>query len=97
MHLLDGNAKLIGQAGELAVKREQHIPQAFLDHLRDMRFNSMNSPTGELHRVCSIPVALADHWKRQGFDIHKATIPEIISRLRLEGYDHFITTSKRIG
>jgi len=97
IRIFENEPKLVAQAGELAVKNEQYIPQAFLDHLADLRFQSMQSPAGDLHRVASIPTALVDHWKRNGFDIHKATPAEILSKLRLEGFDHFITTAKRIG
>lgn len=97
MKISDVSAKLVGQAGELAILREQYIPQAYLDHLADARFNSVSSPTGDLHRICSVPVGLVEKWKREGFDIHTATIPEIIRRLRLEGYDRLICTAKRFG
>lgn len=95
--LLDSSISLKEECGDLVIKREQHIPQSYLDHLADQRLNSMATPEGELFRVASIPTALVDDWKRKGFDIYTATPAEIVSKLRNEGFDNFVTTRKRVG
>ena len=95
--MFEEQASIVGGAGELAIHRKQHVPQEYIDHLRDQRFHSTHTPAGEMHRICSIPEALYNTWKRQGFDVLTATAPEIIARLKAEGYDDLITTNKKIG
>ena len=47
-------------------------------------------------KVASIPVAVADKWMREGFNIYHASGKEILKRLRDENLDAFITTKKSI-
>lgn len=80
--------------GALVIKNTQEIPDEFLTDLRNERLDSLHTPAGDMHRVCSIPTVLADEWKRQGFDIMVEPIPEILKRLRKFHLDGFITSNK---
>src|SRR5262245_6840312 len=93
----DVNATLIaGPGDELAIKREQHIPDAFLKELRDEKLASTAVRAGEFMRVASIPVALVEQWLREGYDIQKEPVQKTLARLRAAHLDAFITTNKRV-
>ena len=73
----------------------QDISQAFLDDLKDSRNASKDQNEGEFMRVASIPVAVAEQWQREGFDIYQATGQEIVKRLKDQNLDAFLATDKR--
>ncbi len=93
----DVSAKLVEAAGTLAIKREQEIPDWYLEQLKDARIESGKAPAGEFHRVASIPVAVVEHMQREGIDPHKVPIRDTIKWLKLQGYDKLLTSSKSIG
>lgn len=92
---VDHRAGIVSQAGDLAVVRQQDIPEWFLESLKDARTASAQR-MGETHRVCSVPAALVEKWQREGFDVMKEPARAIVRRLRAEGYEHFIATEKAI-
>ncbi len=85
---------LPGPRGELVIKSTQHIPDEHLSALRREREDSISTPAGEFHRVASVPTALVDKWKAEGFDIFREPAEEILKRLRKEQFDGFITSNK---
>jgi len=86
-----------GMHGEgLIIKHTQEIPEEHLDQLRIQKANSISTPMGELHRVCSIPTNLVEQWQREGFDVMKEPVQEVLKRLRKAQLDDFITTNRRI-
>lgn len=92
----DVDATLVGELGELAVKRSQYIPQWFLDELRHER-DASSAPAGEFHHAASVPVGLYEHWLRvDGFDAMKAPAREVLARLKRDGLDAFVATNKKI-
>jgi hypothetical protein len=93
--LIDHTADLKFQAGGLAVVRTQDIPDWWLESLKDSRLASRER-AGETHRVASIPTALAEKWLREGFDVYREPARAIVQRLRAQGYEHFLTTEKRV-
>jgi len=85
------------QDGNRVVREiSQHIPQQFLTNLKRQREDSMSVKEGELMKVASIPVAVAEKWRREGFDIYRESGKAIIKRLHDEGLDGFLATNKRI-
>jgi hypothetical protein len=82
--------------GEFFIKRTQEIPDWYLKQLEDARTESKNAPAKDFHRVASIPVGLVEKWKREGFDVYREPIQAIVKRLKMEGYDKLMATSKRI-
>ena len=80
----------------LLIKSEQLITSEFLDSIADMRFDSINTPSGEMHCVAAIPTSVVDQWYREGFDIMREPIRDILARLNKQSLDKFIATNKRI-
>jgi len=93
--LIDAEADLVFQAGQIGIVRTQDIPQSFLDHLKDCRAASA-ARAGDVHRVASIPAALVETWKRQGFDVMREPAKAIVARLKAQGYEHFLATDKKV-
>jgi len=83
----------VGQG--FAVRRTQEVPSTHLDALRDIRHES-SAPAGEMHMVASIPVALAELWLTQGFDVYREDARAIVKRLQREDLGAFITTNKQV-
>ena len=83
-------------ADGLFMKNSQNISTKFVDALKEERNNSMNQREGEFMRVASIPVVVAEAWKRDGFDItdRNTDVKEVIRRLKAENLDAFLTTDK---
>jgi|TARA_B110000238_G_scaffold171918_1_gene190096 hypothetical protein len=95
-HLIQSHTDFIMDAGDLVRKHTQTISQAFLDDLKDARNNSKSKPTGEFHRIASIPTVIAEKWLREGFDLWEATGEQIVRKLKTEDMGAFMATDKRI-
>lgn len=82
----------------LVVKKEQQIPQSFLDRLKTSRDESSNRRMGDYERLASIPTVVVEKWMREGFNIYDKNISakDIVARLRLENLGAFLTTNKSI-
>ena len=87
---------LVENVGELAIKRQQFIPQSFMDDIREQRENSLSQPCGDMMHVARIPVAVIDKWDREGFDYNRAPIEDILRKLQLDQLEGFIATKKRV-
>jgi hypothetical protein len=74
----------------LIFKQFQDIPDWFTQKLRDQA-EAQKDKRGEMRRVASIPVAIVEHWKRQGFDITQESAQAIVARLQREDLGAFIT------
>jgi hypothetical protein len=85
-----------GSNDGLIIKHTQEIPQEHLDALRVAKADTIGTPMGEMHRVCSIPTNWVEEWQREGFDVMKESVQDIIKRLKQKQLDDFITTTKRI-
>ena len=94
--LIDPVTEFVDTVDGLAIKREQVIPQKFIDDIRAERDDSIQTPAGEMYRVARIPTAVIDKWHREGFDYNRAPVRDILRKLRLDQLDGFITTKKRI-
>jgi hypothetical protein len=96
MNLIDAQTTLGEDVDGLHVKATQFIPGTFMDRIADLRGNSVSTPAGEFHLACSIPEITVDRWHREGFDINRESIQDIMKKLRAEHLDGFIATNKRI-
>lgn len=86
-------------ADGLFVKNEQHISQDFLDELKNERDHSAGQREKDFMKVASIPMVVVEKWQREGFDIltdQNISAAQIMTRLRNEHLDGFITTDKRL-
>lgn len=79
-------------------KVAQDIPSSFLDRLKDDRLASSNAPMGNFHKVASIPTAVVEKWRAEGFDIFdkNVSIKEILKRLQSQDLQAFIATTRRV-
>ena len=57
------------------VKKEQNIPDEFIQTNKAQRIASSNEKMGNYHKLASIPVAVADKWMREGFNIYDGSVP----------------------
>lgn len=82
---------------ELIIKREQYIPDDWLSEIAKEKIDSKNRPTGDFHKVATIPVEVVDElMRRYGFDVFTAPARETLKMLDRYALDNFITTNKRI-
>ncbi len=89
--LIDVDAQLVTHAGESAIRRTQEIPDAHIQRLREEREGARFA--ADFRKVASIPVALVEHWRREGFDVFTAPAREIVARLRREDLSAFIVSN----
>lgn len=87
-----------GDDKTLIVKRQQHIPQSFLDDIKDQRDASTKAKMGDLHHVARIPVSIVEKWMAEGYNMFDKnnTIQDTIKRLKLEDLTAFIATDRAI-
>jgi hypothetical protein len=82
--------------GSLVMRESQFIPDEYLSALKRDKVDTLHTPMGDFYQVAEIPTKLVDLWKRQGFDVMREPIRDILARLRKHDLDVFITTNKRI-
>ena len=87
------DTEFIHQAGDMAYRRTQDIDDGFLRRLRNERQLQDRKFAPEMLKVASIP---CEKWLREGFDVHKAPLKDVVRKLRTEGLEDFIVTSKRV-
>lgn len=96
MQLISANEQLILGNGDDqdVITSEQRLGKDFWDNLEDAKENFAFRLNG-LTPVASIPVAVANKWLREGFDVWSAPAKEIIRKLRIDGYDTFIVSGDK--
>lgn len=90
------NTQFLQQGENVVRKYTQNISDAFITALRKERDASLEQSEGEMMRVASVPMALAEQWQREGFDIYRENATAIMKRLKQQGMDAFLTTKKSI-
>jgi len=98
VHLIDANTRLRFEKDHAVRRITQEVPASFLDQLKRKRDDSASAPTGEMHHVASIPVAIVEKWMAEGFNIFDKNInlKEIVKRLNSEDMAGFLVTNKRL-
>lgn len=81
---------------DLFIRHTQHLPQSFLDSLKAERSQSMDQRERNYMKVASVPVAVHEQWLRDGFDMTKEPVKDVLKRLHAQNLDAFITTSKSL-
>lgn len=97
--IIDANQRLLyGPGDERGVLIEQTLPDSFFTNLAERRAESDSAPSGDLLHFASIPAAVVEKWRREGFDVFSkaATVQEISKRLRAEDLTKFLATNKRV-
>ena len=92
--------KLIESQAELtedlsAIKREQYVPQEFLDDLADSRLRSSTERMGDFVKVASIPADVYEKWLLEGYDVGKEPVSKTIAKLKAESLEAFLASTKR--
>lgn len=84
---------------DATIESHQHIPDDFLQSLREQRDHQDRKFAADDVKIASLPAALVDHWYRQGFSIWDSNVTpkDIINRLIREDLTAFLTTSKTFG
>jgi ABC-type microcin C transport system permease subunit YejB len=83
--------------GELIIKREQEIDDAWLSEVRKQKIDSANQKAGDFYHVASIPVEVVDElYRLYGFDVMTAPVRETLKMLQRYALDDFILTNKKI-
>lgn len=82
--------------GQLILRREQSISQAFIDELKDFRQETSGRALGNHHKVASIPTIFVEKFKRDGFDVFREKPRDVLKYLRAKGLDAFITTDRSL-
>lgn len=94
--LIDTRMNVRQDAGELYQTQTQEIPDSFIKELQEQKSAGGYTQSGEMLKMASIPVVIAEQMMREGIDVYKAPIKDIIKWLKLNDMEHFLTTSKRI-
>lgn len=91
------NVTTVGQHTDgLFRATRQDIPDSFLSELADQRTAGGYSDSGEMLKMASIPVVVCEQMLKEGIDVYKAPIKDIIKWLKNNDMGHFLTTDKRI-
>jgi hypothetical protein len=96
MDLIEKKVAFKQNADGLLIKHSQEIPDWYLDELAAQRDASAYGRMGDMVRVCVVPEALADEWRKEGFDVFKEPAAAIVARLKAHNYSKFLTTLKRV-
>jgi hypothetical protein len=96
MKILDSSTQFDQFADNLVIKRQQEIPQWFIDQLREIKGESKSKREGNFMLVASVPTIIHEQWLKEGFDMTSEPYRETLKRLRALHLDDFIATNKSI-
>ena len=86
-----------GIPGGLAFERTQVFPDSYWDGLQWARGQQTKaSRCRDFHKVADIPAIFVEKWLREGFNVWREPLKEIIKKLHREELTDFITTEKRV-
>lgn len=94
--LIDADLGVTQDADGLYRTRTQKITNEFMQSLQDQRDAGGYTDSGEMLKMASIPVVIVEQMMKEGIDVYKSPIKDIIKWLKNNDMDHFLTTSKRI-
>jgi hypothetical protein len=82
--------------GDLIIKREQEIPDWWLQEMANLHTGKLDA-TGDFLHVASVPCVVVDDLRvNYGFDVMTAPITETVAMLRKYALEKFILTNKTI-
>lgn len=81
---------------KLLIKHEQYIPD---DWVADLKRDKIDPDHNKFNfdgftKLATIPTSLYEKWLREGFDVQKAPIKDVLKRLQTMDYDALICTRK---
>jgi hypothetical protein len=96
MNLLDPTLDFKENTDGLLTIKRQEITDDLLDFIRDERHATASMRTRDYHLAASVPTHLVDLWLGQGIPFYEMTAREVVGKLRRDGLEAFIATSKRV-
>jgi len=82
---------------DLLIKHHQYIPDNFISDLKSNKMDSLNTKSGDMQLMLSIPVSVIEDIKRTcGYDCMTEPMARTIKMLKALHLDAFITSDKRI-
>lgn len=97
--LLDAEPSFHDSPDGLIIRKQQVITDHLLSSTASIRFEGAQRREGEFMHIAAIPTLVVEKWQREGFDImtdRNITARQIAARLKAEGLDAFLATSKRV-
>ena len=94
--LIDAAMDVVQDTDGLYRTSTQEIPTTYIDQLKREKTASGYTKSGEMMKMASIPVVVVEQMAKEGIDVYKAPIKDLIKWLRNNDMDHFITSEKRI-
>lgn len=96
MILLDNEPTFGQNADGTFIRFDQPITDEFLDELKSERLAKAHLRAADFDRVASVPTAVVELWLRQGIDFWRMSAREIVTKLRKDNLDAFVSTPKRV-
>ncbi len=96
MKILDNQVGVKQDADGLYRTLSQEIPDSYISALKNQKDAGGYTDTGEMLKMASIPVVIAEQMLKEGVDVYKAPIRDIVKWLKNNDMGHFLTTDKRI-
>lgn len=90
-------ADLRAEDGKFFEVAEQNFTQNYWDGLQWARDQDRMQRCPDLWRVASIPAIFIHKFYKQGIDIDRISLKELVALLRRENLEGFLTTSKNIA
>jgi len=85
--------------GIMVVKNEQDVTEA-LEIMKAVRNDDTHVKRGidnnRLH-IGWVPDFLIHKWTKQGYDFDRMSMREICAKMKLEGYEHFLSSDKQLA
>lgn len=94
--LVDCHEEIVREDGKIYETCEQVFPDIYWKGLDWAREQDRNQRCPDLWRVASVPVVFIHKMYKDGLDIDRAPLSEIIGWLKRNHLDDFIVTDKRI-
>lgn len=84
-------------ANTLIIKRHQYIPDNFISDLKSGKMDSLNTRSGDMQLMMSVPVSVIEDIKRTlGYDMMEEPMRRSIQLLKALHLDAFITSAKSL-
>lgn len=96
VQLIDSRSTLEFEGDDTYRVHQQVLTDEYLRELKDLR-NDFHWNHQGFTKVASVPAAILDRWYSEGFDYIRASINEILERLRFEEFHLMdLTGGKRV-
>ena len=91
MDIKDIKHSIVQEGNKLYTTKTQEIPDHFLKSLDYQKQQGCWTDSKDMMKMASIPVAVVDQMLREGVDVYKAPIKDIIKWLKNNDCERFLT------